>query len=322
ELDGMPVTYVPFVAPPYPRTYERWGAWAAPTLGVALRTLRRRFPFDLVHAHYAVPAGDAVRRALPDVPLVVSSHGGDVLGTARRSDRARATVARAFGHARLVLANSAGTERRCRALGAQRTRVVHLGTDLEGTAESEWSPAPMLVTVAHLVPRKRHVDVVRALWLLRERHPDVRYVVVGEGPERARIEALAAELGVGDRVELRGQLPPEEARAVARAAAVFVLPSVDEAFGVAYVEAMAGGVPAVGCVGEDGPAEIAGAGGGILLVPPGDVEALAGEVGRLLEDDEWRRELGAAARANVAESFTWERCGRDTVAAYEEALRG
>ena len=57
------------------------------------------------------------------------------------------------------------------------------------------------------------------------------------------------------------------------------------------------------------------------LVPPGDPEALATSCGRCCEDARWRRELGAAARANVEANFTWERCGRATVAAYEDALR-
>ena len=55
RLDGVGVTYAPFVAPPRPRSYGSWGAWAAPTAAVALRALRRRFRFDLVHAHYASP---------------------------------------------------------------------------------------------------------------------------------------------------------------------------------------------------------------------------------------------------------------------------
>src|SRR5215204_6521494 len=80
--------------------------------------------------------------------------------------------------------------------------------------------------------------------------------------------------------------------ATAPSGAVFVLPSVDEAFGVAYVEAMVGGVPAIGCRGEPGPEEIAAAGGGMRLVAPGDPEALAGELRALLEEPEWRRELG------------------------------
>jgi glycosyltransferase involved in cell wall biosynthesis len=102
---------------------------------------------------------------------------------------------------------------------------------------------------------------------------------------------------------------------------VFVLPSVDEAFGVAYVEAMAAGVPAIGSRGEPGPEEIAAAGGGIRLVAPGDPEALAEELRGLLDDPYRRRELGREARATVEASFTWPRCGAATVAAYEAALR-
>src|SRR5215211_6690761 len=121
KLDGIEVRYVPFVAPPRPRSYGRWGAWAAPSLALALRRLRREFPYDLVHAHYAAPGGDAVRRARPGVPVVVSVHGGDVLSVVERPG-GRAAVTRALGAARIVLANSAGTEQRARALGARETR--------------------------------------------------------------------------------------------------------------------------------------------------------------------------------------------------------
>ena len=95
----------------------------------------------------------------------------------------------------------------------------------------------------------------------------------------------------------------------------FVLPSVDEAFGVAYVEAMAGWVPAIGLRGEDGPEEIAAAGGGITLVP--SPAACARPSRRTWPS---REALGRAARGDVQRSFTWDRTGRDTVAAYAEAV--
>jgi glycosyltransferase involved in cell wall biosynthesis len=327
ELDGMRVTYVPFLAPPRPRSYASWGAWAAPSLAAALRALRRSFPFDLVHAHYASPAGEAVRRARPGVPTVVSAHGGDVLATAEDSAAGRAAVRRAFRAAALVLANSRIIEARCAALGAAHTRVVHLGTDLPASstpaarAQRRAGEPPALVTVGHLVARKRHGDVLRAMWLLRDSHPDLRWVVVGDGPERGRLERQAAELGLDGRVEFRGALGHDEAMATARAGSAFVLPSVDEAFGVAYIEAMAGCVPAIGCRGEGGPEEIASLGGGLLLVPPGDPEALATELRGLLDEPRWLRDLGDAARATVAAHFTWAGCGRATVEAYEAALR-
>jgi glycosyltransferase involved in cell wall biosynthesis len=320
-LDGLDVHYVPFLAPPRPGSYGSWGAWAAPTLAVALRRLRSRFPFDLVHAHNAVPAADAVLRAGIARPLVVSVHGGDVYFTAPRYEAGARAVRRAYERARLVLANSAGIERDARSLGAARTRVVRLGADVPDEPAQHKADAPTLVTVGHLVARKRHADVVRAMWLLRDRQPDLRYLVIGDGPEREPLARLAAELGVADRVELAGQLPNEEAVARARTAHVFVMPSVDEAFGVVYVEAMAAGVPAIGARGEAGPQEIAAAGDGLRLVAPGDVEALAGEIEVLIEEPEYAKSLGAAARETVKRAFTWEACGRATVAAYEDAVR-
>jgi glycosyltransferase involved in cell wall biosynthesis len=317
-LDGIDVTYVPFVAPPRPRSYGSWGAYAAPTLALALRRLRRAFPFDLVHAHYAAPGADAVRRARPGVPYVVSVHGGDVLSVARRSAAGAKAVRHGLEGARAVLANSRATAERARELGARHAHVVHLGTDVPAT------PAPptadRLVTVAHLVARKRHADVLHALWLLRDEHPRLRWVVVGDGPERPALERQAAELGVRDRVEFRGELPHEQAVAAARAATVFVLPSVDEAFGVAYVEAMAGGVPAVGCEHEAGPEEISRLGPGMVLVPPADPERLARRLSALLTDERELRSAGEGARRTVLDHFTWERCGRDTVRRYGEAL--
>jgi teichuronic acid biosynthesis glycosyltransferase TuaC len=318
SLGGVPITYVRYLSPPRPWSYASWGAWAAPALGRALASVRASFPFDLVHAHNAVPAADAVRRVAAATPLVLSVHGGDLYGVAHMRGGARAVTA-ALGHARLVLANSAGTAKRCADHGARATRIVHLGTDLPprvGPAPD----APVIVTVGNLIARKRHADVIAALPVLRARHPDLRYVIVGDGPERERLRELAAQLGVGDAVQMLGALDHDDAVAVAQSGSVFVLPSIEEAFGVAYVEAMAGGVPAIGCRGEDGPQEIAAAGGGMTLVTPADVPELAARIDQLLSDPAMRAVRGRAARQTVADAFSWEQCGAATVDAYATVL--
>jgi glycosyltransferase involved in cell wall biosynthesis len=179
---------------------------------------------------------------------------------------------------------------------------------------------PVIVSVGNLAARKRHADLISALALLRGRHPGLRCVIVGDGPEHDRLAALAHSLVVDDLVEFRGALEPSRALAAAWGSTLFVLPSVDEAFGVAYVEAMAGAVPAIGCAGEDGPEEIAAAGGGIVLVPPRDPRALASEIESLLRDPERLDALSRQARETVAREFTWDRCGRETVAVYREVL--
>jgi glycosyltransferase involved in cell wall biosynthesis len=310
-LDDIAVSYVPFLAPPRPGGYGNWGRWAAPSLAVALRALRKRFAYDLVHAHNAVPAGEAVRRAGLRTPYIVSVHGGDVFHTAPGSNAGAEAVRAAFSRSRLVLANSAGIEHECRVLGAPATRVVHLGSDLPQRRADPY-PDPTVVTTGHVIARKRHRDVLAAI----AQRPGVRYLVIGDGPELEALEQLAARLGIADRVELTGQLPHEEALRRTRRAHVFAMPSTDEAFGVAYVEAMAGWLPAIGARGEPGPEEIAARGGGMTTVPAGDTRALAEAIDALVDD----AAQAQRARRTVEQHFSWGACGAATVAAYDDAV--
>ncbi|MBV8221162.1 MAG: glycosyltransferase, partial [Solirubrobacterales bacterium] len=134
------------------------------------------------------------------------------------------------------------------------------------------------------------------------------------------LERLAVELGVSDRVRFLGQLPHSDAVARAAACDLFVMPGVEEPFGVAFVEAMAAGLPAIGGRGEGGPEDIAAAGPGMVLVEPGDTVELASVIERLTADRSELTRLGAAARETVAANFTWDRTGSETVAAYRAAL--
>jgi glycosyltransferase involved in cell wall biosynthesis len=161
--------------------------------------------------------------------------------------------------------------------------------------------------------------VLRAL---AELAPDARpdYVVIGAGRGREPLTRMVADLGLAERVRFLGQLSNHEALQEAWRCHLYVMPSVEEPFGVAYVEAMAGGLPAVGTRGEGGPEDIAAAGGGMVMVARDDHSALAGELERLLGDPGRLEELGEAARENVERNFTWRACGQATVAAYEAAI--
>ena len=284
-LDGIPVRYVRFVSPPRPLAYATWGRWAARPLGRALDELEREWPFDVVHAHYAVPAGDAVLRWLRRPgrpPLVVSVHGGDLSFRARRPERWRAVVRRTLRGADAVISNSLSTRRGIEEVTGPLFRLdtIHLGAVLRTPATRRGEPT--LVTVAHLVPHKGQAVVIRAVAALRDRHPRLRYVVIGKGPERDELEQLAQMLGVADRVEFLGPLPHERALEEMARCHVHAMPSSHEPFGVAHIEAMAAGLVAIGGAGT-GARDIADAGEGIVLVPPGDDTALAREIDRLVQ---------------------------------------
>ena len=317
ELDGIDVRYVRFVAGDRKKTYAAWHERAAGPLGAALAELNDEWPVDLVHAHYALPAGGA---SLPFVrerglPLVVSIHGGDVVGPLLQTAEARTAVGDVLKASAEVLCNSRATlERVAGVMGErERLRVVYLGASPPADPPPK-RPRSTVATLAHVIPRKRHADVLEAL----QRMDGVDWLVIGDGPELRALKRAVAELGLAERVEFTGQLEPDEALRRLASAHVMALPSEDEAFGVAYIEALACGVPAIGLETEGGPAEIAALGPGMLLVPPRDPTALSAAIHAALADSE----LPARARRTAAEFFSWERCGQDTVAAYRDALGG
>lgn len=163
-----------------------------------------------------------------------------------------------------------------------------------------------LVACGRLHRGKGHRDVIRATALLAARGAGATLCLIGEGPERPELEALVRELGLGDRVEFTGALSEEGVRARLEEASVFVLGSLEEAIGVATMEAMAMELPVV-VTGVGGVAELVRDGVDGFLVGPGDPEAMAGAVERLARDPEAARRMGAAGAARVRESFTSRR---------------
>jgi glycosyltransferase involved in cell wall biosynthesis len=317
DLDGIELRYVRFVAGDRHRTYATWHRRAAAPLGQALTALHSEWRFDLVHAHYALPAGGAAGPFAHQhgLPLVVSVHGGDVLGPLLQTPEAGAAVTDVLSGAAQVLCNSRATLERVAALtGSQeRLRVVHLGASPPADPAPK-RDCPTVATLGHVVPRKRHADVLEAVQSM----DDLEWLVIGDGPELPTLRRAAAELGLTDRIEFTGQLAPNGALRQLASAHVMAMPSEDEAFGVAYVEALACGIPAIGLETEGGPAEIAALGPGMLLVPPRDPAALVEAIRTAITDPH----LPEQARRTAVEHFSWERCGRDTVAAYRDALVG
>lgn len=178
-------------------------------------------------------------------------------------------------------------------------------------------PAFRLITVARLHHAKGHHIAMRAVARLRRSGRNVRLLIVGGGSERAVLQELSKSLGLDGFVHLAGSLSEEDIISRLRSADAFVLASRSEPLGVAYMEAMALGLPTIGTdaggVGEIITPEHDG-----LLVPPEDDERLAAAVARLMDDPDLRRRLGKHARQTIVERFD-SRIGAATL--YERLFR-
>lgn len=208
----------------------------------------------------------------------------------------------------------------------EKITIVHCGFE-PGLAEAARRHAaaapprdPAIVVVCRLVPYKRVDLSIQALARLRSTHPALRLRVIGQGPERQRLEELAEQLGVRDAVDFLGYVPHhDDVLAEIAQASVLVSASEIEGFGISVVEGAAVGVPIVI---TDMPVfrEVTHDGMGGLLFRMGDADDLAAKVDRLLTDDALRARSVADGRALV-ERYAWDELSAQTEAVFAEVIR-
>jgi phosphatidyl-myo-inositol dimannoside synthase len=150
---------------------------------------------------------------------------------------------------------------------------------------------------------KGHEQVIQAWPAVVAAVPDARLVIVGEGDDRPRLERLARQSGAGDRITFTGFASDELLAASYERAALLVMPSRGEGFGLVYVEAMAHGVPCIGSL-HDAAGDVIVDGQTGLLVDQDDIRAIAQAIVSLLQDPERRKAMGEAAKKRVREEFT------------------
>lgn len=252
------------------------------------------------------------------VNYALIAHGGEILRH-QQSRLRRALMLRILNGAEAVVANSLFTWRLVVALGLDPGVVEVVNPpialpNLPGILDTtevdekfELKGKRVILTAARLVRRKGHTQVIRVLSELRERYPNLVYVMTGDGEYRRELEALAERYGVADRVRITGYVSQEELQQLYSRAEVYISPSLEEegdveGFGIAFVEASAYGKPV-----------IAGRSGGVtdavahertgFLVDPNDVGEIKRMLVALLDEKALRERLAHAARTWALTKF-------------------
>ena len=329
QWDGVKVAYPRYLAFPRAWLFATSGKRMYRGIKKLVQSIHREFPFELVHAHVALPGGYAGALVARDmqVPMVVTIHGQDLQHTVHRSVRCQRALAFALNHASRVIVVSHKLKRLaeehfgCRdklvvipnGVDPQKVTVPNLG-DLPDRARS-W----ILLSVSNLVHTKGLDLNLVAVQRLRKRYPLLRYRVIGGGPLEGKLRRMAASLKLDDCVEFLGRQPHHQVMEHMAMCDIFSLPSWQEGFGVVYLEAMASGKPVIGCEGE-GIEDFVEHGKTGLLVKPRDVDSLVEALDFLLSHPEEARAMGERARKLVLEDYTWEKTAEKTIAVYKEVL--
>ena len=294
------------------------GAFLFARIVARVRELNRVQPIDLIHAHAPLPCGHAamlLSREL-NIPYVVSVHGLDAFSTLQVTGKSgewcRRISQRVYRSASQVICVSEHVREQvlAGAGGNCCTAVVYNGVDPalffpasdKAPASSDANPL-LILSIGNLIPIKGHEHLIRAASSLASEFPSLRWEIIGDGPERRRLQVLADELQVSGRVRFLGRQSRNQVAEALRRCTIFVLPSRYEALGCVYLEAMSTGKPAIGCRNQ-GIAEVIQHGWNGLLVDPDNQEELAKSISTLLRDEPGRRKMGTAARNTILERFT------------------
>ncbi|MDJ0630915.1 MAG: glycosyltransferase family 4 protein [Rhodobacter sp.] len=183
-----------------------------------------------------------------------------------------------------------------------KMQIVHCGVTPDRYGRGDQPPGQTLVFVGRLAAVKGVAVLLDAMAALKDRFPEARLTLIGDGGERAALERRARDLGLDQSVTFAGARTQAEVAEALRGADIFVLPSFAEGVPVVLMEAMASTLPVI-ATRIAGISELVEEGVSGHLVPPGSDTALAEAIAALLEDPDARRRMGAAGRAQVEASF-------------------
>lgn len=291
--------------------------------------IHRGFPFDLIHAHVALPDGFAGMRLKEEYhkPLIVTIHGQDLQVTLHRNARCKKALMKVFAQADRIIVVSTKLKGIAQAEFGHKEKVIVINNGIDpeklrsgadGLTFSH-SERETILSVSNLVASKGIDLNLIAISKLVQKHPGLKYVVIGDGLEMENLVKLAANSGLTDRAEFLGRLPHKEVLEYIAMADIFSLPSWREGFGVVYLEAMAHGKPVIACRGE-GIEDVVTNGETGLLAKPRDVDTLVEAIDFLLSNPEKAKAMGERARKLVLENYTWEKNAEKTIKVYKEVL--
>jgi rhamnosyl/mannosyltransferase len=288
---------------------------------------------DIAHAHMPYPPGELAHLLAGRARRFVVSYHSDIVRQRVLGALYRPFLWQVLAKARLIAVGSPAYLQDSPFLRrhAAKCRVIHYGLDLARLAatpaieaeaagwRARYGNRPLLLFVGRL----RHYKGVNVLIEAMQQLPEAVALIVGIGPLADELQQQAQAAGVLDRVHFLGEQPDEVVTPLRYAADLFVLPSTNraETFGIAQLEAMACGRPAICTELGTGTSYVNQHGVTGLVIPPNDSAALAAAVRQLLADPALRARMGAAARRRVQDEFSIDAMLDRMMAFYAEALQ-
>lgn len=279
---------------------------------------------DLIHAHNTIPAGYLameVKKKL-GIPYIIHIHGRDVQEYKNFNEIEQKLIKDVFINANGIISNSLKIQNLIIKLIGNHNYIITLpfGVDKNKNVNHYKKNDPIkLVSVCNLYPVKSIDIVLKACALLKNKFK-FEYHIIGQGPEYTKLLKLTNYLKINDRVKFLGALRNDEVINILPEYDIFVLPSINEAFGNAYLEALSAGLPCIAVEGQ-GCKDIDPNSEAILYVKPSDEIDLASKIAMLIADEDRRKKMGLNGIKITTERYNWDKIINDYCYYYKKLIR-
>ncbi len=277
--------------------------------------------YDVVHAQWTLSAGAAwLSRMIHQRPVLATLQGSDIFQVTRNRFGAWLTNFVLQRCNRIsVLSPALAEATMAVGISEKNIKIIPNGVDVNQFQPASEERKATILYVGSLIERKGVSFLIKAMPKILEAHPQYRLVIVGEGVERERLQALAQELGVAEQINFAGAQPSDQVRHWMQRSKIFVLPSVEEGLGVVLLEALASGTPVVASEVGGIPTVITPEVG--HLVPPGDADALAQNICRLLTNNTQWSTMSQQARHRAEEIYDWQKIAAQFIEIYDDMVQ-
>ena len=310
---------------PYDKQYKKLGSKHLKKVNTIIKN--RNLNFDMIHAHFTWSAGyvGAKLKEKYDVPFVVTAHGYDIYELPFKDKEWRTNIEYVLNAADAIITVSESNSKYIKKLGVDTPvhivpngyrRDLFYQMDMERSRNKLNLPhdKKIILTVGNLVDVKGHKYLIEAMGHITKHRSDVMCVIVGSGKLETQLRKKITDMNLEDHVRLIGSKPHNEIPVWMNACDVFVLPSLNESFGVVIVEAMACGKPVVASA-VGGITEIITNNSLGVLCKPEDIRALTDALEQAFDKD-WNRDV----IRTYAERYSLEEIGKEIIRIYKTVM--
>ena len=325
-FEGVKIRYIKYFKIPGTIGFQYIGKY----LYLALKKAKIDFKkYDILHADAPLPAGDAIRRISKEyhIPYVIHGHGLDVFFSnsyreAKNCKKITEICIKVYEEADAV----AGVSQKVLNCIKQRVDisskgyVIYNGVDTEKLLPIEHENKKLeLISIGNLIPLKGHKYTILAIKKLVEAgYDNVHLRIFGRGEQETELVQLVQKIKMENYVQFMGYVQYEQVAKALQMSDIFILPSYYEALGCVYLEAMACGIPVIGCK-ENGIDEIIKDGEDGYLIQGKSVESIVESIKKMLENRRYKV-MGVQARKHVEEKYSWRSSAQSLIKLYRNII--